>query len=97
MVPPLALVLLVFALPVSAYLVFTFLFGEEAWTWGKKARTPSREETAAALFEEGARLEEYGHLRAALEAYAKVVKDYPKTAAAQQARKLIESLQAKIL
>ena len=80
----------------SAYLVFTLLFGEEAWTWAKKARTPSREETASALFEEGARLDGCGHLRAARDAYAEIVQDYPDTAVAQHARKRLESLQAQI-
>jgi hypothetical protein len=92
----LVLVLVVLALPVSAYLVFTLLFGEEAWTWAKKARTPSREETAAALFEEGARLDGCGHLRAARDAYAELVQDHPDTAVAQHARKRLESLQAQI-
>ena len=86
-VPPLALVLVLVALPVSAYLVFALLLGEEAWTWAKKARTPTREETASALFEEGARLDGCGHLRAARDTHAQVVQDYSETAAAQDARK----------
>jgi hypothetical protein len=90
----LVLVFVVLALPVSAYLVFTLLFGEEAWTWGKLARTPSREETASALFEEGARLERCGNLPDARDAYAEVVQDYPATPAAQDARKRLENLQA---
>ena len=96
-VPLLAKVLVLVALPVSAYLVFTLLFGEEAWTWGKKARTPAREETASALFEEGARLEECGNLPDARDAYAEVVQDYPETPAAQDARKRLENLRAPIL
>ena len=95
--PPLALVLVLAALPVSAYLVFTLLFGEEAWTWGKLARTPSREETASALFEEGARLAGCGNLPDARDAYAEVVHDYPETPAAQDARKRLENLRAPIL
>jgi hypothetical protein len=90
----LVLVLVVLALPASAYLVFTLFFGEEAWTWGKKARTPSREETASALFEEGARLEACGNPEGALESYAEVVQDYAETVAAQQARKRLETLHA---
>jgi hypothetical protein len=94
---PLALALVLVALPVSAYLVFTLLFGEEAWTWGKLARTPSREETASALFEEGATLERCGKLPDARDAYAEVVQDYPETPAAQNARKRLENLRAPIL
>jgi hypothetical protein len=93
-VPLLALVLVLVALPVFAYLVFSLLFGEEAWTWGKKARAPSPEETASALFEQGARLEGCGNLRGARDAYAEVVQDYSETAVAQHARKRLESLRA---
>jgi hypothetical protein len=88
----LVLVLVLLALPVSAYLVFTLLFGEEAWTWGRKARTPSREETAFALFEMGARLEGCGNLRGALQAYEEVVQDYPDTVVAEHARKIAANL-----
>ena len=96
-VPLLAVVLVLVALPVSAYVVFTLLFGEDAWTWGKKARTPSREETAAALFEEGARLQGCGNLPGARDAYAEVVQDYPETPAARDARERLENLRSPIL
>lgn len=90
----LAGVLVVMALPVAAYLVFTLLFGEEAWTWGKPSRTPSREETATALLEEGTRLEARGNPEAALQAYAEIMQDYAETSAAPQARKSVENLRA---
>ena len=88
----LALLLMLAALPVSAYLVFVIFFGEEGWTWTMKSRPPSREETASALLEEGGRLEACGKRPGACDAYAEVVKDYPETPAARDARARLEAL-----
>jgi hypothetical protein len=93
--PLLALALAVVALPVCAYLAFMMLFGEDAWPWKTKPGTPSREETASALFEEGARREARGNVRDALDAYAEIIESYPGTQAAQDARKSLESLRVK--
>jgi hypothetical protein len=90
--PLLALALAVLALPVWAYLMFVIFFGDEAWHWSSKSETPAPQETAFALLAEGARLEARGKVQDALDAYTEVVKDYPDTPAAQDARKSIESL-----
>ena len=92
--PLLALALAVLALPVWAYLMFVIFFGDNAWPWSSKPETPAPQETAFALFEEGARLEARGKVQDALDAYTEVVKDYPDTPAAQDARKSIESLRS---
>ena len=94
LLPLLALALGVLALPVWAYFMFVIFFGDNAWLWSSKPGNPAPQETAFALFEEGARLEARGNVQDALDAYTEVVKDYPDTPAAQDARKSIESLRS---
>ena len=96
LLPLLVLAVAVVTIPVCAYLAFAILFGEKAWPWKSKPSIPSREETAFALFKEGARLEARGKVQDALDAYSEVVEDYPETPAAQDAGKSIESLRAQI-
>jgi hypothetical protein len=93
LLPLLVLAMAVVTIPVCAYLAFAIFFGEKAWP---ESSIPSREETAFALFKEGARLEARGKVQDALDAYSEVVEDYPETPAAQDARKSIESLRAQI-
>jgi hypothetical protein len=59
--------------------------------------TPPPEDAAYELLSAAAKLEAQGRVQDALGAYQRIVDTYPSTAGGQDARKSIESLQAKIV
>lgn len=90
------LAVVIVILPLSAYWIFVFFFGETAWPFPRVEREIPREDQAAALLDAATKLETRGRVKEALAKYQTVVERFDGTAASHDAQRSIESLQAKI-
>jgi hypothetical protein len=84
----------VVAIPVIAYTLQVWLFGQPSWAQAAGGNHPSPEESALALLQAATKLEVGGKVEEAISRYQQVVDRYPGTTGAYDAQKSIEVLQA---